>query len=226
MGGSGEPLGASWGFFGASWILRASWRLGGLLGSPGRLLGPYWRPSIKKEGGFFLCPPVGAFKWASWGPLGALLGRSWARLGALLGPSWGPLGPSWSHLEASEAHRKRKGEKAKNIDFLVVFEGCWPLGGLLGRLLGHLKPSWGGAGASWRHVVSYLGPCWAILSDLGGHLGLSEALLEPSWAKKDALTPRERPPPGPGEGGGGVSPFPKGKKGVGRKRAGTKPLTP
>ena len=79
LGGSGEPLGASWGFFGASWILRASWRLGGLLGSPGRLLGPSWRPSLKKEGGFFLAPPpVRAFKWASWGSLGALLGRSWA----------------------------------------------------------------------------------------------------------------------------------------------------
>ena len=46
------------------------------------------------------------------------LGRSWGFLGALLGPSWGLLGPSWSHLEASEAHRKRKGEEAKNIDFL------------------------------------------------------------------------------------------------------------
>ena len=46
----------------------------------------------------------------------------------------------------------------------------------------HLDPSCGPLGASWRHVVSYLEPCWAILSDLGDHLGLSEALLEPSWA--------------------------------------------
>ena len=33
--------------------------------------------------------------------------------------------------------------------------------------------------------MSYHEPCWVILSDLGGHLELSEALLEPSWAKKD-----------------------------------------
>ena len=52
---------------------------------------------------------------ASWGPLGSLLERSWA----LFGPSWGPLGPLslepfGGHLEASRAHRKRKGEKVKN----------------------------------------------------------------------------------------------------------------
>ena len=134
-------LGASWrsqGLLGASWmprgsvlgplggLLGASWGpLGGLLGPPGRLLGPSWRPSIKKEGGSFFRPPVGAFKWASWGALGALLGpswgalgRSWGPLGPLLGSSWGLLGPSWSHLEASEAHPKRKGERPKNIDFL------------------------------------------------------------------------------------------------------------
>ena len=45
----------------------------------------------------------------------------------------------------------------------------------------------------------------AILSDLEGHLGLSEALLEPSWAILGALTPRGPRRPGPGEGvGGGV----------------------
>ena len=59
-------------------------------------------------------------------------------------------------------------------------------------------PSWGGLGASCRHVVSYLEPCWAILSDHGGHLGLSEAALEPSLAILGALTPRDRARPGPG----------------------------
>ena len=72
--------------------------------------------------------------------------------------------------------------------FLMVWEGIWLLGGVLWRFLGHLKPSWGGVGASWRHVVSHIGQCWAILSDLGGHLGLSEAFLEPHWAIMDALT--------------------------------------
>ena len=60
------------------------------------------------------------------------------------------------------------------------------------------------------------------------HSHSSEALWEPSWAKKDAPTPRETPPPGPGEGvGGGVNPSPKGKKWVGREEEGrAKPLTP
>ena len=79
----GGLLEASWGLLGASWghlgghrskkrvdpfrvplsgpssgplggLLGASWGPpGGLLGPPGRFLGPSWRPSIKKEGGFF-----------------------------------------------------------------------------------------------------------------------------------------------------------------------------
>ena len=55
--------------------------------------------------------------------------------------------------------------------------------------------------------MSYHEPCWAILSDLGGHLELSEALLEPSKAVLDALAARGPPPSrvqveGPGEGAG------------------------
>ena len=61
--------------------------------------------------------PLGALLGRSWGALG----RSWAALGPLLGLSWGPLGPSWSYLEASEAHRKRKGARPQNIDFPLVF---------------------------------------------------------------------------------------------------------
>ena len=48
-----------------------------------------------------------------------------------------------------------------------------------------------------EHVDQFLDrlfePCWAILSDLGGHLGLSEVLLEPSWAILGALPTRETP---------------------------------
>ena len=48
---------------------------------------------------------------------------------------------------------------------------------------------------------------------LGGHLGLSEALLEPSWAILDVPTRRETPRPGQWGGvRGGVNPSPKGKK--------------
>ena len=65
--------------------------------------------------------------------------------------------------------------------------------------------------------MSYIEPCGAILSDLGGHPGFSEALLELSWANKDAPTTHEPPRPGPGKGvGGGVNPSPKGKKGLGK----------
>eukprot|EP00959_Pyramimonas_sp_CCMP1952_P461178 9481168-Pyramimonas_sp.AAC.2 len=95
-------------------------------------------------------PPSEAQK----GRLGALLGRSWA----LLGPSWGLLGPllgpwpSWGDLEASEARRKRKGENAKNNDFLISF--------------GAILASWGGP---W--MARLLKPSWAVLGPLGGVIG-------------------------------------------------------
>ena len=108
---------------------------------------------------------------ASRGALGPLLGRSWGRLGGILGPSWSSLGPSWGHLEASKAHRKRKGEKAQIIDFPFVFEGFWLLGEVLRGLQKHLGPSCGPLGASWTHAVSYLELCWAIFSDLEALLG-------------------------------------------------------
>ena len=54
----------------------------------------------------------------------------------------------------------------------------------------------------------------AILSDLGGHLGLSEALLEPSWAILGAPTTRGTPRPGPWEGVRGKgNPLPQGEEG-------------
>ena len=96
-----------------------------------------------------------------WGSLGALLGASWAILGpywACLGPSWGSLGPSRGHLEAPEAHRKRKGEKDKNINVSKGFDGFWHLGGCRGGLEGHLDPSWGCLGASWMYVGGYIDP--------------------------------------------------------------------
>ena len=111
------PSWGSWGGLGA--LLGPSWgSLGGLLGALEGLLGLSWRVSVKRWGVLPFRPPSGAIKIASWDALGPLLGRSWGRLGGLLGPSWGLLGPSWGHLEASEAHRKRNGEKAKIINCL------------------------------------------------------------------------------------------------------------
>ena len=150
-------------------------------GTPGRsggLLGPSWERSSKTGESTYQGLPVGARKVASWGPLG----RSWARLGPLLGPSWDSLGPSWGLLEASRAHPKRKGGKAKNIDFLWVLVRFWPLGDVLRRLRDHLEPSLGGLGAYCRRVGRYLESSRAILCDIGGHLELSWALLAPSWA--------------------------------------------
>ena len=185
------------------------------MGAPEGLLGPSWRPSIKRGGVPDLgCPlglskpPLGALLGPSWGALG----RSWGRLGGLLGPSWGLLGPSWGHLEASEAHRKRNGEKAKIIIFLQVFEGFWALGGVLRGLRELLEPSCDPLGASWRHDGAHLERSCTVLSHLGGHLGASEALLEPSWAILDALATRGAPRPGPGEGVRGRG-LPTGKKG-------------
>ena len=66
-----------------------------------------------------------------------------------------------------------------------------------------MEPSWGGLEGSWRRVENYLEPCWTILRDLGGHLGLSGALLEPSWAILDAAIGRPPPPPRPNAGRGG-----------------------
>ena len=73
-----------------------------------------------------------------------------------------------------------------------------------------LEPHWG----LLEHVGSHLEASYAILSRLGYHLGLSEALLEPSWAILDAPTPRDTPRPGPGDGGRGEGypPTPKGNK--------------
>ena len=111
----GRLVGASWGLLGPSWGALAA-----LLGDFQALLGPSWRRSIKEGESLISAAPLECLE----SPLGPLLrrswsalGRSWGRLGALLGLSWGPLGPSRSHLEASDGHRKRKGEKAKNIDF-------------------------------------------------------------------------------------------------------------
>ena len=67
---------------------------------------------------------------------------------------------------------------------------------------------------------------FGCLSDLGGHLRLSEALLEPSLAKKDALPTRETRRPGPGERvWGRGKPLPEGEEGVWRRNL-SKPLTP
>ena len=112
LGAVGAALGSSWAPLGA--ILGRSWEpserswshLGGDRSKKGGLLIPIAPSEAQKE-------RLGALLGRSW----SALGRSWGRLGALLGPSWGSLGPSWGHLEASRAHRKRKGEKAKNIDF-------------------------------------------------------------------------------------------------------------
>ena len=119
----GGLLGPSWGHLGASWgLLGASW--GHLGGHRSKEMDAFFRPPPPSGPSNEL---IGALLGRSW----AALGRSWGRPGALWGPFWGPLGPSWSHLEASDGHRKRKGEKANIIDFLKVFEGFWLLGEVL-----------------------------------------------------------------------------------------------
>ena len=117
VGPLGALLGTSWGSFGESWgSLGAHW------GGVGGLLGSSWPPYLQTEGVINSgLPPweaqtrrLGALLGRSW----SALGRYWGRLGDLLGVSWGSLGQSWGHLEASKANRKRKGEKANNMDVL------------------------------------------------------------------------------------------------------------
>ena len=90
-----------------------------------------------------------------------------------------------------------------------------------------MEPSCCPLGAFLGHVGSHLEPFSVILSHIGGHLGAPEALLEPSWAKKDLLT--HRGPPVGGDSGrrGGGFPSPKGRRGFGRgKNDLVRPPTP
>ena len=93
---SGGCSGAAWGLFWASWGLLGL--LGGLLRPPGGLLGACWRSRGPSKGG------------------GLDMSIRVPPLRPLLGPSWGPLGQYWSHIEASEAHQKRTGEKGQVIE--------------------------------------------------------------------------------------------------------------
>ena len=130
------------------------------MGELGKPLGPH---CSKRGGSSIQVPPPRRLK-------NTVLGPSWSALGAILEPSWaflgpygGSLGPSWGHLEALEAHRKRKGEKAKYIDFLKYLTGfcllegavegskgtgfrlgaaLGPLGGMSETILTHLEVSW------------------------------------------------------------------------------------
>ena len=166
-----SPLGVSW---------------GPLVGLGGPLVAS-WRPSIRKARVRNYSSPVGVRNLS---PLEVLCGRSWGVLGSLwdclgglLGSYWGSLGRSWSHLEASEAHRKRKGSKAKNIEQGQV---------KLMKDLGILGTSFGDSLATWIRLRStswliggmldamFLHTTWAILRHRGGHLGASGATLEPS----------------------------------------------
>ena len=126
---------ASWDFLQASWGL--SWTTLGHLGAI--ILGPrglFW-------GYLGACHPLISALGPIWGPLGALLGRSWVSSE----PDWSPSGLllelSWRHLEASGAHRKRKGQKAKLTESIMLLTDFGLLGvswGPLGVVLDHLGP--------------------------------------------------------------------------------------
>ena len=100
MGPSGRLLGPSWGALGPSW------------GALGAIL----EEIDQKRGVLNSRPPSGAPKIASWGALGTLVGA----LGAVLGLYWASLGALLGNLEASDGHRKRKGETAKSIELTAL----------------------------------------------------------------------------------------------------------
>ena len=160
LGLSWGPLGLVFGAFGAVWdlpsgtlwkpktlifqhqhkpkehrcLLRFEGLLGGTFGSSSGS-GLSWGP-------FGLSWKALAVLGLSWGSLGLTLGPPMAflrlsrgPLGALLGPSWGPLGQPWSHLEASEAHRKRKWERPDTLTFFRCLKDLGLSGASLGGSL-------------------------------------------------------------------------------------------
>ena len=173
--------------------MGASWGpLRGLLGPPGRLLGPSWgalgailEDIDQKTRGSITPAPIGGLKNClldpSWGALGALLGA----LGAVLGLSWaalgafgGPLGAILTPRKAIESKKARRQKSLISLRFLKDF-------GLLAASWGHLEPSWGGLGASKSILGAILGnlepswmSSWALRGPLGavlGHLGRPNA---------------------------------------------------
>ena len=126
--------GVSRGLFGASWG-----PFGSLWDPPGRLLGQFWRTSIKTEEELQLRfpPPLGAPKVGSRCALRAFLERSWVRSG----PSWGSLEPllepSWAILGPSRGSERATMQKSlrclKCLKDVGLFGGSlggahWPLG--------------------------------------------------------------------------------------------------
>ncbi len=163
LGASWGPLGGlvgpSWGHLGTSWgLLGASWgHLGG---------------DRSTKGGSSITPPSGAPKIASWTHLGAFLERSWDRLGGLLVPYWAPVGPSWSDVEASDGHRKRKSDNAENMDWPYGFEAFWPGRGVVGELFWPLRPVLEQSWNALEHLRSYIEASRAILNYFRRYLGL------------------------------------------------------
>ena len=128
-----------------------------------------------------------------WGPLGpseGSLGPSWGPLGGLLGRLGAILGVSWAVLERREDENAKTPKSFKNHleinDFCLSgpsWEASWRLPGASWRPLG---PSWGHLGRL-RPMCRCLE---TVLGSLGGLLGLSWHVFDPSGAPKSHATTR------------------------------------
>eukprot|EP00959_Pyramimonas_sp_CCMP1952_P273001 5706671-Pyramimonas_sp.AAC.1 len=73
-------------------------------------------------------------------------------------------------------------------------------GGVLRKPQRPLDPHWGDLWASWSTLETILSHPGLYLNNIGCHLGLSNALWEPSWAIWSAPAPPRPPVQTQGEG--------------------------
>ena len=105
---------------------------------------------------------------------------------ALLGPSWGQLGAILGVLKGAQAVLTISMTGPQH-DFPVlnIDERLWgATWAFLGPSWHHLGASWSFLEASWGRLGAVLGFSWGHLGTLWGtlrHLGVSCALLRPSW---------------------------------------------
>ena len=171
-------MGASGGFFSASWG-----PLGALLGCLGSLLRrfrPSWTPPGPSWGrlrrSWAALGAVWRVSWAVLGASGAVLGPSWGRLGPSWGPHGGILGRSWGLVWPSWTRRRRKTRECRKCQFS---EGN-----------GTIFASWGSpGGSSWAVVGAY----WPGSGASGAVLGLPGRARRPSWRPLEPLRAVLRP---------------------------------